>query len=201
MGSSSDPKRTAREPSALAPLLEGVLANLDLRSRFQEHLAVQAWPQIVGKVISSHARAETVRDGVLIVATDTSAWAQELHMRCHDLLERVAEQVGRDLIRDIHFRTGGGGRGRAKEVEPVRPRPADMRLSGDQVEQIQEAAAKIEDPALRARAVRAFTALTRIEEWRRETGWRRCARCGRWQRAGRQWCASCTYSGGRRRKK
>ncbi len=201
MGSSSDPKRAIREPSALAPLLEGVLVNLDLRSRFQEHLAVLAWPQIVGKVISSHVWAETVRDGVLIVATDTSAWAQELHMRRHDLLERVAEQVGKDLIRDIHFRTGGRGRGRAKKEEPVRPRPADMRLSSDQAEEIQEAAAKIEDPVLRARAARAFTALTRIEEWRRETGWRRCARCGNWQRAGRQWCASCTYSRGRRGKK
>jgi predicted nucleic acid-binding Zn ribbon protein len=180
-------------------LLEGVLANLDMRSRFREHLAVQAWPQIVGKVISAHARAETVRDGVLIVATDTSAWSQELHMRRHDLLARVAEHVGSDLIRDIHFRTGGRGRSRRKE--PSLPRPIDMALSSQQTERIREAAGQIEDPALRARAERAFTALARIAEWRRETGWRRCGRCGQWQRVGRQWCASCAYPGGRRRRR
>lgn len=201
MGSSSEPRKIARDPSPLAPLLEGVLANLDLRSRFREQQAVLAWPQIVGKVISSHARAEAVRDGVLLVATDTSAWAQELHLRRHDLLARVSEQLGEGLIREIHFQTGGRRRSRSRASEPAEFRPAEIKLSGDQLAQVEQAAARIEDPALRARAARAFASLARIEQWRRETGWRRCERCGRWQRVGRRWCASCTHSGGRRRRR
>ncbi len=199
MDGSSEEKGKARDLSPVGRLLEGVLANMDLRSRFREHLAVMAWPQIVGEVIGSHTRAETVRDGVLIVATDTSAWAQELHMRRHDLLARMAEQVGAGLIREIHFRSGTVARERGRRA--AAPRPLDMKLSPRQEKELMEAAAQIEDPALRARAERAFIAAARIGEWRKRTGWRRCARCGQWQRVGRRWCASCTHSSGRRRRK
>jgi hypothetical protein len=176
-----------------------VLANLDLRTRFREHLVVAAWPQIAGKVVSAHSRAETVRDGVLIVATDTPAWAQELHMRRAQLLQRVAEQVGQGLITEIHFRSGG--RTRRKAGPPRQPRPAEMKLSRRQEQQIAEAAASIADPGLRSRAERAFLALARMSEWRRETGWRRCSRCGRWQKVGRRWCASCLHGASRRRRR
>jgi len=194
--SSSEARDKPQQVVPLARLLEVVLANMDMRTRFREHLALLAWPQIAGKLVSAHARAEVVRDGVLLVATDTSAWAQELHLRRHELLARVAEQIGEGVIRDIHFHTGGRGRGRRQAAH--RPRPVEMKLSGRQEKQIAEAAARIEEPALRAQAERAFAAAARIAEWRRETGWRRCARCGGWQRAGRRWCASCTYSGRRR---
>lgn len=199
MDSSSEP--TTARPRGEAPLsrlLEGVLANLDLRSRFREHLALLAWPQIAGAAVSAHTRPEAVRDGVLIIAVDTSAWAQELHMRRPELLARMAAQVGEGLIRDIHFRTGGSTRGRRRPSGY--PRPAEVKLSSRQQQQIADAASQIEDPELRARAQRAFASLARIAQWRKDTGWRRCARCGQWQRVGRRWCASCAHAGRQRRK-
>jgi predicted nucleic acid-binding Zn ribbon protein len=188
-----------RGEAHVGQLLEGVLANLDLRTRFREHLAVMAWPQIVGRVVAEHSEAEVVRDGVLMVATDTAAWAQELQMRQRELLALVARQVGAGVIREIHFRSG-----RRRTSGPAArrgPRVAEMKLSGRQQKQIAEAAAKIEDEGLRERAERAFVALARMTEWRRQAGWRRCLRCGRWQRVGRRWCSTCTGGGGKRRKR
>jgi predicted nucleic acid-binding Zn ribbon protein len=180
----------------LSRLLEGVLANLDLRSRFQEQLALLAWPEVAGSVVGAHARAEAIRDGVLLVATDTPAWAQELHMRRGELLSRLTAHVGEGVVREIHFRSGfRPRRGRTGRVEP---RPAEIRLSGRQERRIKRAAEQIADEDLRERAERAFIALARMGEWRKRTGWRRCARCGQWQRAGRRWCASCTHRGQRR---
>jgi len=199
MDSSSEPGVRQRGQASLGRLLDGVLANMDMGARFREHLALLAWPQIAGGVVSAHARAEAVRDGVLIVAADTSAWAQELQMRRQQLLSRVAAQVGEGVIRDIHFQTGSRRRGpRAKAPQP---RPVEMKLSGRQQRLVAEAAGRIEDPELRARAERAFSALLRMSEWRKATGWRRCARCGQWQRVGRRWCASCAHAGQRRRRR
>jgi len=184
--------RGGRGRASLQALLEGVLANLDLRSRFREHLAVAGWPELVGPVIAAHSRAEAVRDGVLIVAADTPTWAQELQMRTRELLERLARQFGEGLIRDIHFRSGTRpARGRRRGVVALRPK--DIPLSSGQAQEIRAAAARIEDPQLRARAERAFAALARMAEWRRRGGWQRCARCGQWQRVGRRWCASCAH--------
>ena len=188
----------ARGEASLGQLLEGVLANLDVRTRFREHLAVMAWPQIAGRVVASHSQAEAVRDGVLIVATDTAAWAQELQMRQRELLGMLAAQVGTGVIREIHFRSGKARRTRTERGRKLRP--AELRLSARQEREVSEAAAKIEDEALRARAERAFASLTRMAEWRKQAGWRRCRRCGHWQRVGRRWCSSCSHAGGRRKR-
>jgi predicted nucleic acid-binding Zn ribbon protein len=183
-----------RGEAHLGTLLEGVLANLDLRKRFREHLAIIAWPKIAGQVVAAHSEAEAARDGVLIVATDTPAWAHELQMRQRELLGLVANQVGPEVIREIHFRSG---RRRKRPAARRGPRPAETKLSGRQQRQVEEAAAKIEDEGLRERAERAFTALARMAEWRKQGGWRQCQRCGRWQRVGRRWCATCSHSGGK----
>jgi predicted nucleic acid-binding Zn ribbon protein len=184
-----------RGEAPLRRVLDGVLDNLGAGTRFREHLALMAWERVAGRVVASHSRAEAARDGVLIVATDTPAWAQELGMRRKDLLDRLASEVGDGVIRDIHFRSGLR---RARRAAPRRPRPAEMKLSGRQERRAVQAAAVIEDEDLRARAERAFAALARMREWRRRTGWHRCRRCGRWQRVGRWWCASCRRAGGRR---
>jgi predicted nucleic acid-binding Zn ribbon protein len=189
-----------RGEAHVGQLLEGVLANLDLRTRFREHLAVMAWPEIVGRVVAGHSEAEVVRDGVLMVATDTAAWAQELQMRQRELLALVARQVGAGVIREIHFRSGRK-RKRTSAVSKRGPRPAEMKLGGRQQKLIAEAAAKIDDEGLRERAERALAALARMTEWRRQAGWRQCQRCGRWQRVGRRWCATCSSGGGKRRRR
>lgn len=189
--------RASGDAAALGRLLEGVLASLDMGSRLSEHLAVTAWPQIAGRVVAGHTRAEVVRDGVLVVATDSPAWAQELHMRRGDLLAKLAAQVGEGVVRDIHFRSGRGRRQEAKSKLAGPPSPASIRLSDEEISAAREAAGRIEDGDLRAKAERAFLALARMSRWREETGWRRCERCGQWQRTGRRWCGSCLH-GGRR---
>jgi hypothetical protein len=198
MGGSSEGAQGRRGQASLRQLLEGVLANLDLRGQFREHLAVLAWPGVAGRVVAAHAQAEGVRDGVLMVATDTPAWAQELQMRRRALIERLGAEVGPEVIRDIHFRSGLRERRRRPAVKA--PRPGEVKLSGRQERRARAAAAPIEDPDLRARAERAFLALARMGQWRKQTGWRRCRRCGHWQRAGRHWCSSCAYSSTTRRR-
>lgn len=183
----------------LGRLLESVLANMDLGARLRQHLAVAAWPEIAGPLVASHTWVEGVRDEVLVVAADTPAWAQELHMRRVDLLARLAAQVGEGVIREIHFRSGVRSRkGGTIRGEPV---PSSIRLSRGEVRAAKQTAARIDDPELRVKAERAFLALTRMSRWRKETGWRRCARCGGWQQTGRRWCASCVRGGEQRGRK
>lgn len=190
---------SGRGQANLGQLLDGVLANLDLKTKFREHLAVIAWPQVAGHVVAAHAQAMAVRDGVLIVAADTGAWAQELQMRQRELLKLLEAQVGPGVIRDIHFRTGRSRwqRRRVQAEQAV----SEMGISRRRRREIEAAGEKIEDEDLRVRAERAFAALARMEVWRKKNGWRRCRRCGCWQRVGRHWCASCTYSGGRRKRR
>jgi predicted nucleic acid-binding Zn ribbon protein len=169
------------------------MSNLDLGPKLKEQLALRAWPQLAGRVVGAHSRAEAVRDGVLIVATDTPAWAQELTMRRADLLAKLEKALGPGVISEIHFRSGF--RAKAGPPEAQEKRPIDVSLPVRREQEISEATARIEDPELRRKAERAFTSLARITEWRRETGWKQCTRCGQWQRTGKRWCSSCTHIG------
>lgn len=193
--------RKAGGNADIASLLDGVLANLDLRTRFREHLAIIAWPQIAGSVIASHSTAEAVRDGVLIVAADSSAWAHELHMRQRELLELVAQRIGPGAIREIHFRAGRRRGLKRPFARPPVPRPSEMKIGGREEKHIAAAVERIEEVELQARVARALTALAKMSEWRKKMGWRQCQQCGRWQRTGKRWCASCTYAGGRGRRR
>jgi predicted nucleic acid-binding Zn ribbon protein len=190
MGGSS--RRQTGGSAPLSLLLEGVMGDLDLGTKLKERLALRAWAQVAGRVVGAHTRAEAVRDGILIVATDTPAWAQELQMRREELLGRLETAVGKGVIADVHFRSGF--RPRRNESRTAQTRPADVALSERQTREISRASARIEAPELRAKAQRAFSSLTRIAEWRKESGWRRCGRCGHWQRTGKRWCASCLHT-------
>jgi len=192
MGGSSRRRQTGGA-APLSRLLEGVMGNLDLGAKLKEQLALGAWPRIVGRVVGAHTRAEAVRDGILIVATDTPAWAQELHMRRGELLGKLEAIVGSGVIADIHFRSGF--RPRKVKSGADETRPVDVALSEKQTREIARTSARIQDPQLRMKAERAFSSLTRIAEWRKGSGWRRCGRCGQWQRTGKRWCASCLHTG------
>ncbi len=192
MAGSSRLKRNGGEAS-LQQLLEGVLGNLDLGGKAREQLALRAWQQVARGPAGQHARAEALRDGVLIVATDNPAWAQTLHMQHAEWLHRLTPLVGEGVVREIHFRSGYR---RPPAERPREERPADLPLSSRYESEIRRAVARIADPDLRARAERAFGSLARIAAWRKRTGWRRCARCGHWQRTGRRWCTSCLHRRG-----
>ncbi len=194
MGGSSR-RRTTGGTAPLQHLLEGTLAGLDMGAQVKEQAALRAWEQIAGRVVGAHARAEAMRDGVLVVATDTPAWAQELHMRQSELLSRLRPLLGDGAIKEIRFRSGL--RKQREKAPAGEETPAGEPLSGRRLGELRKAAAGIDDSALRQRVEHAFASLARIAEWRRRRGWRQCARCGQWQRTGKRWCASCTYGRGR----
>jgi hypothetical protein len=180
--------------SALQQLLEGTLAGLGMESQLRELAVLQAWERIAGHVVSMHAHAEAMRDRVLVVLTDTPAWAQELHMRQAELLARLRSVVGEDGVQAIHFRSGL--QRHSKQTAPQQGTPGQETLPRRQASEVHTAAARIGDRELRERVERAFASLERIAIWRRSKGWSQCARCGQWQRTGKRWCASCAYRRG-----
>ncbi len=68
--------------------------------RMDEALAMSRWEASVGKVIAKHARAATIKNGILWVEVDHPVWRAELHHRKNQILKRLNED-GNDSIRDI----------------------------------------------------------------------------------------------------
>ncbi|GAA2060300.1 DUF721 family protein [Williamsia deligens] len=57
-----------------------------------------AWDGIVGEDIAAHAQPTELRDRVLSVTAESTAWATQLRLVQRDILSKIAAAVGRDVV-------------------------------------------------------------------------------------------------------
>ncbi len=64
------------------------------------------WPEIVGPALAGHVAPGSLRAGVLTVHADAPAWAAELRWLQGDLLVRLGDVLGPDVVRGIRVVVG-----------------------------------------------------------------------------------------------
>jgi hypothetical protein len=98
-----------RLPSArpAGEVMPRVLAGLRIDSRQAETEILKVWNHQIDPNIVAHAKPTGIRKGTLFVTVDSSVWLDEIvRYRRHEILERLQNSFGRDLITKISFRTG-----------------------------------------------------------------------------------------------
>lgn len=93
----------------LAPLgqiVEQLLMSLGLGSTYHGWKAVHDWPVLVGPDIARSARAESFRDGAIIVVVEKDAWRQELELQKEQILAAIHRRPGGKAVKKIVFRAG-----------------------------------------------------------------------------------------------
>jgi predicted nucleic acid-binding Zn ribbon protein len=94
----------ANRTEALSGSLESALKGLGLRERLREYDVLNKWEDVVGEQIARNTAARTIEKGILLVEVSTGAWRQELHMRKADIIKRLNEVLGTEVVKDIKFR-------------------------------------------------------------------------------------------------
>jgi predicted nucleic acid-binding Zn ribbon protein len=95
--------RRPSRPSRLGDILHGVLGPLGLSEALRSERAVTAWPSAVGDKLARVAHAASLRGGVLRVECDSPVWRQELQYHREKVLQRLEEECGERLVRDLVF--------------------------------------------------------------------------------------------------
>ncbi|MGA3179566.1 MAG: DUF721 domain-containing protein [Verrucomicrobiota bacterium] len=84
-----------------------VLADLRMDRRQSEAEILRVWNHQLDPNIVAHAQPAGIRKGTLFVNVDSSAWLDEIvRYRRREILERLQNSFGRDLISRISFRLG-----------------------------------------------------------------------------------------------
>jgi predicted nucleic acid-binding Zn ribbon protein len=99
-------RRTGEEPPGprrVGESLDRLSRGLGLPPATATARLVQAWPDVVGEAVAAHTSPRWVRDGVLSLAVDDPVWAAQLRWLETDLLARVAEVTGPDVVREIRL--------------------------------------------------------------------------------------------------
>jgi predicted nucleic acid-binding Zn ribbon protein len=104
----SAPEKTHRRSArAAGEVMPSVLAGLRIESRQAETEILNVWHHQIDPTIVAHARPTGIRKGTLFVTVDSSVWLDEIvRYRRGEILERLQNSFGRDLITRISFRAG-----------------------------------------------------------------------------------------------
>ena len=98
-----------KKTESLGEVLRRLLGSWGVDGKVREQGAVHRWSQVVGPRIAAHTEAIRVADGKVYVRTTSSAWKTELVFIKAEIIDRLNQSVGKQVIRDIIFVGGGSG--------------------------------------------------------------------------------------------
>lgn len=97
----SGPGPDARDPQPLGGVAQELAKTRGWSPRVAEGRVFAEWPAIVGEQIAGHAAPTVLRDGVLAVTAESTAWATQLRMVQAQLLAKIAAAVGDGVVTSL----------------------------------------------------------------------------------------------------
>lgn len=95
---------SSHSPKSLTDLLGAVIKDLGIKRKLDEVRTIEVWATLAGPQINGVTQSAWVRGDKLYVKITSAAWRQELHLRRGQWQERLNEQLGDELVREIVFR-------------------------------------------------------------------------------------------------
>lgn len=91
-------------PTKIGDLL-GLFFEQHQPSSFSEEAKVfQHWKAAVGPEVAKRAQPKSMRNQVLFVEVEHSAWITELNARRHLILRKLNSLAGGEIVKEMHFR-------------------------------------------------------------------------------------------------
>jgi len=106
----SGPGRDGRDPTLVGDTLARLAGERGWGSELSVGGVIGRWREVVGDQVAEHCVPETFEDGVLVVRADSTAWATNLTLLVPQLLGRLEQEVGVDVVRRVQVLGPAGPR-------------------------------------------------------------------------------------------
>lgn len=97
----SGPGPDRRDPQLLGSATMDLARNRGWSGRMAEGSVFGQWPTVVGEQIAEHASPTSLRDGILTVTAESTAWATQLRMVQSQILAKIAASVGDGVVTSL----------------------------------------------------------------------------------------------------
>jgi predicted nucleic acid-binding Zn ribbon protein len=94
----SGPGPDRRDPQTLGAAARDLAHTRGWSARVAEGAIFGQWPSVVGHHIADHATPTGLRDGVLSVSAESTAWATQLRIVQAQLIAKIAAAVGNGVV-------------------------------------------------------------------------------------------------------
>ncbi|MGA4690941.1 DUF721 family protein [Rhodococcus rhodochrous] len=99
----SGPGPDDRDPQTLGSLAQSLSKQRGWSAHVSEGTVMGSWARVVGDDIASHAQPTTLRDGILHVSAESTAWATQLRMMQSQILAKIAAAVGHGVVKELRI--------------------------------------------------------------------------------------------------
>lgn len=97
----SSAARDGRDPALVGDALARLATERGWSAELSVGGVVGRWREVVGDQVAEHCTPETFDDGLLVVRTDSTAWATQVRLLAPQLLQRLAAELGPDVVQDV----------------------------------------------------------------------------------------------------
>jgi hypothetical protein len=132
-----------RTPLPLGDVVRQELSALGLADRLREAEIWRLWPDIVGPAVAARAMPLRIIKGTLTVAVSSGPWKQELNFLKGMMIEKLNNQLGGEVVREIVLKSGQVEKAMALLQSASEDAPQKRRLTARQISFIDEQSAAI----------------------------------------------------------
>ena len=97
----SSDERSPSPASSLNELLGSLLGDLGVEDKIAECRAQLAWEKAVGPSLARYAHPLRMHKGCLEVAVPSAVWRSQLSFMQSDIVARINDEVGREIVREL----------------------------------------------------------------------------------------------------
>lgn len=97
----SGPGPDSRDPQTLGALTADLAKTRGWSNKVAEGSVFGQWAAVVGEQIAEHANPSALREGVLTVEAESTAWATQLRLVQSQLLAKIAAAVGDGVVTSL----------------------------------------------------------------------------------------------------
>lgn len=90
-----------RDPVLLGDTLSHLAAERGWRTELSVGSVIGRWREVVGDQIAEHCIPEAFEDGRLVLRTDSSSWATQVRLLVPQLMARLEQDLGPDVVREV----------------------------------------------------------------------------------------------------
>jgi predicted nucleic acid-binding Zn ribbon protein len=116
---------TGTEPVAFGAAIEQLLADRGWAADLREARVTADWPAMVGPELASHSRPVSLREGVLTVEAESTAWATQIRLLQRQVLTTIKQAVGSGVVSSLVVRGPAGPSWRHGRLRAPGPGPRD----------------------------------------------------------------------------
>ena len=94
---------SSRDPKPIGLIIDDFVLAADMSAPLAVTGLTQNWAAIVGDEVASHVSIADFNEesGILILETDSTAWATQLRMLIPVINSRIDEEIGPEVVREI----------------------------------------------------------------------------------------------------